>query len=68
MMHWVGGHVDGGDVVAVHHCGLGQGDVKLAEELLKLVALSDGVGDCPVLSLSARSQHRRLTLRAPGDQ
>ena len=33
MLNWIGGHVDCTDVVAIHHCGVTQGGVKLLNEM-----------------------------------
>jgi hypothetical protein len=33
MLNWVGGHVDGTDVVAIYQCGAPQGGMQLQEKL-----------------------------------
>ena len=60
MMHWVGGHVDRGHVVAVHQRGAADRAVQLREKLPQPGALSDGVRNSTVLSLSARARDCRL--------
>ena len=55
MMNRVGGEVDRGDVVTVDKCGLGDLTVQLLEQLSKPGALHYGIGNNPVLGLSARS-------------
>ena len=68
MMNWVGRHVRGGDVVAVHHGGLGQRHAELAEKLTKRAALGDSVGDRTVLCLRTRPGDCGLSFRRPGDE
>lgn len=68
VVHWVGGEVDGGHVVAEHQRGLVHWSQELAEELTEPDALGDGVGDAAVFGLRTGAGHRRLALGGPGDE
>ena len=65
MMDRIGGEVDGGDVVAEHHGGLGDWTRKLLEKLAKPRALGDHIGHDSILGLSARMGDRSLSLGRP---
>ena len=68
MLNRVGGEVHGADVVAVDERGLGEGEVKLRQELPKPSRLSHAVRNGPVLRLGTGAGSDRLSLRRPRDE
>jgi hypothetical protein len=68
MMNWIGGEVDGRNVVAVHNSGLVDGTGELKKELSKPRALSDGVGHGAILNLGTGTRDCMLPLGRPGDK
>jgi hypothetical protein len=66
--NWVGGEVDGADVVAVDQRAPGEGTVELDEELPEPRSLRHAVGHDAVLRLGTRAGDDRLALRRLGHQ
>jgi hypothetical protein len=65
MVHWVGRHVHGRDVVAEGHRHAVDGAVQLAEELLEPNAFGRSIGHCMVFGLHPGARHRRLSHAGP---
>jgi hypothetical protein len=68
MLHWIGRHVDGGDVVIVDKCSRGKRMMELLKKLTKLAALSHRMGDGLVLGFSTGARDGGLMLGGPRDQ
>ena len=68
VLHWVGGEVDGADVVAVDEGGVLKGTVELVEELAQPGGLCHTVGHGTVLGLSAGARDDGLPLGGPRDE
>jgi hypothetical protein len=68
MLHWIGRHVDDGDVVAVDKCSRGERTMELLKKLTKPAALSHRMGDGSVLGFSTGARDGGLTLGGPRDQ
>jgi hypothetical protein len=68
VLHRVGRHVDGTDVVAVNQGGLAQGSVQFSQQLAQPGGLGDGIGDRPVFSFGTGPGDRVLALRGLGDE
>jgi hypothetical protein len=68
MLHWIGQHVDGRDVVAVDKCSHGERTMELLKKLTKPAALSHRMSDGSVLGFSTGAQDGGLTLGRPRDQ
>jgi len=68
MLDWIGGHVDGADVIAIHQCGLAEGVVQLLQELTQPGSLGDTINHCAILSFCTRSGDGVLTLGGPGHE
>ena len=50
MLDWIGGHVDGTDVITIHQCGLAEGGVQLLQELTQPGSLGDTISHCAILN------------------
>jgi len=55
MLNWVGGHVDGTDVVTEHQCGAPERGVQLLEKLTQPGGLGNSIGHRAILGFSAGS-------------
>jgi hypothetical protein len=64
VLHRVGRHVDGTDVVAVNQGGLAQGSVQFSQK----GGFGDGIGDRPVFSFGTGPGDGVLTPGGPGDE
>ena len=68
VVHWIPGHIHGGDVVAEGDRRGGDLAEQLSEEVTKPGALGDGVRDGSILRLGARPRDRSLVLRRPQNE
>ena len=67
MLNWVGGEVNGTDIIAVDHCSTTEWAVKLYQKLAQPAGFGDSIRDCSIFRLCTGSRHCRLTLGRPGD-
>jgi hypothetical protein len=55
MLNWVGGHIDGTDVVTKHQCGTAKRGVQFLEKLTQPGGLGNSIGHRAILDFSAGS-------------
>jgi hypothetical protein len=55
MLNWIGGHVDGIDVVTVHQCGAAKRGVQLLEKLTQPGGLGNSISHHAIPGFSAGS-------------